>query len=84
MERYTHLTSEGAGGLIRQCFPKSYDLSTIRTSQLAHVVDQSITDRAKPPPVPFAHHRHCPAGGKVVINFRRAKYAARAILMSSI
>ncbi len=33
-------TNEDANGLIRRYFPKSHDLSTIRTSQLAHVVDQ--------------------------------------------
>ena len=30
--------NENANGLIRRYFPKSHDLSTIRTSQLAHVV----------------------------------------------
>ena len=33
-------TNENTHGLIRQYFPKGYALSTITTSQLAHVVDQ--------------------------------------------
>ncbi len=32
--------NENANGLIRRYFPKSHDLSTIGTPQLAHVVDQ--------------------------------------------
>ncbi|WP_423908487.1 IS30 family transposase [Candidatus Spongiihabitans sp.] len=38
--------NENTNGLIRQRFPKTNDLATIKTSQLARVVRNSTTDHA--------------------------------------
>ena len=42
-------TNENTNGLIRQYFPKGYDLATIKISQLAHVVDQINNRTAQMP-----------------------------------